>query len=106
MSDEETPDTESFEATLSDDFESEFEADPETAAEAAAKAAAFTVDYDEDLTAPAVVDAVAESPYDTFQHDFDTAIGDLAAANEDCTDSREYRLAGFGDLAADPTQGA
>jgi hypothetical protein len=44
--------------------------------------------------------------YESFAHRFDYAVGDLAAAAEDCTDSREFRLAGFGDLAADPEQGA
>jgi len=94
-----------FESTLAEAFESEYGADADTAADAAAKAAAFRADWDEDLTATAVLDELDDTPYDDFQHRFDGAVGELAAATEDCTDSREYRLAGFGDLAADPTQG-
>lgn len=101
-----TDDTDdAFESTLAEAFESEYGADEETAADAAAKAAAFRADWDEELTTDDVLDELAATPYEDFQHRFDDAIGELAAATEDCTDSREYRLAGFGDLAADPTQG-
>ena len=94
-----------IEATLADAFAEEYGADETTAADAAAKVAAYREDHDEDLTAEAVLDAFESGPYGEFRHDFDYAVGDLAAANEDCTDSRPYRLAGFGDLAAEPEQG-
>jgi hypothetical protein len=94
-----------FEETLAEAFESEYGTDEGTAADAAAKAAAFREDWDEDLAAEDVLDVLDGAPYDEFEHRFDNAIGELAAENEDCTDSREYRLAGFGALAADPTQG-
>jgi phage gp36-like protein len=100
---------------MSDDFEDDvrtaftdrFDADPDDAAAAAAKATAFRDDVDEELTAEALIDAVAAADdYESFAHRYDLAIGDLAAENEDCTDSRAYRLAGFDDLAADPDIGA
>ncbi|SDE72818.1 hypothetical protein [Halorientalis regularis] len=84
----------------------EFDADEETAAAAAEKAAAFREEYREDLTVAEVTDRLADGSYDSFEHRFDYTVGNLAAAVEDCTDSREFRLAGFGDLAADPEQGA
>jgi hypothetical protein len=99
---------------MSDDFEDDvrtaftdqFDADPDVAGDAAAKAAAFRDEVDEELTVEALVAAVEDADdYDSFAHRYDLAIGDLAAANEDCTDSRPYRLAGFDDLAADPDIG-
>ncbi|WP_299334710.1 hypothetical protein [Haloplanus sp.] len=96
-----------FETTVAAAFEDRFGADPETASAAAAKAAAFRDEVDENLSAENLIDAVAEAnDYDGFAHRYDLAIGDLAAADEDCTDSRAYRLAGFDDLAADPDIGA
>jgi hypothetical protein len=54
-----------------------------------------------------VLDAVAAADdYESFTHRYDLAIGTLAAENEDCTDSRPYRLAGFDEFAADPDIGA
>jgi hypothetical protein len=95
-----------FETTVAAAFEDRFDAAPETASAAAAKAAAFRDEVDEDLTAETLIDAVAAADdYDGFAHRYDLAIGDLAAADEDCTDSRAYRLAGFDDLAADPDIG-
>jgi hypothetical protein len=88
-------------------FTDQFDADPDVAGDAAAKAAAFRDEVDEELTAEALVAAVEDADdYDSFAHRYDLAIGDLAAADEDCTDSRPYRLAGFDDLAADPDIGA
>lgn len=96
-----------FESTVAEAFEDRFGADTETAAAAAEKATAFRDEVDEDLTAEELLDAVAAADnYDGFAHRYDLAVGDLAAANEDCTDSRPYRLAGFDDLAADPDIGA
>ena len=81
-----------------DDVQAVFEsagADESTAATAAEKLAAFREDHDEELTADA-----------EFAHAYDWLVGQLAAENDDCTDSREYRLAGFDDFAADPEMGA
>jgi hypothetical protein len=97
-------DDDDFETELADAFETEFDADSETAATAADNAAAFRDDFDEELTAEDVLDRV-ESHSGDFEHRFDYAIGDLADANDDCTDSREYRIAGYDAMAADPNQG-
>jgi len=99
--------SEDFENAVREAFADRFDADPEAAADAAAKAAAFREDVDEDLTVEALVSAMeAADDYESFAHRYDLAIGELAAENEDCTDSRAYRLAGFDDLAADPDIGA
>jgi hypothetical protein len=99
--------TDDFETTLRTEFETRFDADEETAGSAAAKVARFRTDHDEELTAEAVIEAVESADtYDGFEHRYDLAIGTLAAATDDCTDSRAYRLAGFDDTAADPEIGA
>ena len=95
-----------FEAELADAFVSEYGADEDVAAEAAGRAAAFREDHGEDLAPGDVLEELAAAPYEAFEHRFDAAVGELAAAAEDCTDSREYRLAGFDDLSADPSIGA
>ena len=95
-----------FESSLTERFETEYDIDAALATDAAAKAAAFRADFESNLTADAVLDAIADAPYDGFEHRFDRAIGTLAGENEDCTDSRPYRMAGYGDLAADPDQGS
>jgi len=88
-------------------FVAEFGADGTVARTAAERAAAFCEDYEEAVSHEAVLDAVATvESYDSFQHRYNCAVGDLAADIEDCTDSRAYRLAGFDALAADPDQGA
>ncbi|GAB3314185.1 hypothetical protein EI982_12220 [Haloplanus rallus] len=100
-------DDDAFRSTVAEGFESRFDADGETAEAAATKAAAFRSEVAEDLTAEALLDAVADADdYADFAHRYDLAIGTLAADHEDCTDSRAYRLAGFDDLAADPEIGA
>jgi hypothetical protein len=93
-----------FETELADAFETEFDADAETAATAAENAAAFREDFDEDLSVADVTERV-ESHSGDFEHRFDYAVGDLASDNDDCTDSREYRIAGYDAMAADPNQG-
>jgi|GEM_PF-683371 len=99
--------SEEFESAVAERFEDRFDADPDDAAAAATKAAAYRTEVDGDLTVEALVDAVAgANDYERLAHRYDLAIGELAAANEDCTDSRAYRLAGFDDLAADPDIGA
>lgn len=92
---------------LHERFVAEFGADEETARTAAKRAANFCQDYEEAVSAEAILDAVAAvEGYDSFQHRYDCAVGGLAAEAENCTDSRAYRLAGFGTLAADAEQGA
>lgn len=96
-----------FETTLASEFEARFDISADVAGTAASKAAAFRDDHDEELTVDAVLDAVETAgEYDAFAHRYDLAIGELAADNDDCTDSRAYRLSGFDDLAADPEMGA
>jgi hypothetical protein len=95
-----------FRETVAEAFEARFGASEGTAGEAADRAAAFREDWAADLTAEALLDALAHADYDDFEHRYDHAIGDLAAGIEDCTDSRPYRLAGFDDHAADPDVGA
>ena len=95
-----------FEAELAEAFASEYGADEELATEAAARVAAFREDHAEELSTEAVLEELDDSPYEAFEHRFDAAVGELAAAAEGCTDSREYRLAGYDDLSADPSIGA
>jgi hypothetical protein len=95
-----------FEAELATAFASAYGVDDDLAAEAAEKVAAFRADFDVELTTEAVLAELAESPYEAFEHRFDAAVGELAASVEDCTDSREYRIAGYDDLSADPSIGA
>ena len=77
--------------------------DADTAATAAENVADFAEQYDDELTAAAVLDRFADAPYADFRRAFNWLVGDLAAANEDCTDSREFRIEGPGPFAADPT---
>ncbi|WP_277542480.1 hypothetical protein [Haloarcula laminariae] len=79
------------------------ETDADTAATAAENIAEFAEQYDEELTGEAVIDRYAEAPHADFRRAFNWLVGDLAAANEDCTDSREFRIEGPGPFAADPT---
>ncbi|QLD90979.1 hypothetical protein HWV07_18775 [Natronomonas salina] len=95
-----------FETELADAFESEYGADADVAGEAASRAAAFREDWDEELSVEAFLEELDDAPYDEFEHRFDAAVGELAAAAADCTDSREYRLAGYDDFGADPSIGA
>ena len=95
-------DDDDLEATLTDAF-LDRGAEATTARTAAERVAAFRDDHEEELTAEGFLDYLAAAEtYDSFDH----AVGELAAANEDCTDSRPYRLAGFDELAADPDIGA
>jgi hypothetical protein len=95
-----------LEATLTDAF-LDRGAEEAVATAAAERVAAFRDDHEADLAAEGFLDRFAAADtYGSFDHRFDHAIGELAAANEDCTDSRPYRLAGFDELAADPDIGA
>ncbi|EMA20849.1 hypothetical protein [Haloarcula argentinensis] len=81
------------------------ETDDEIAQAAAENIADFSEEYDEDLTSDRITDLLAAAPYDGFQRRFNWLVGELAAENEDCTDSRAFRIDGFGELAADPDIG-
>ncbi|NLV13061.1 hypothetical protein [Haloarcula argentinensis] len=81
------------------------ETDDEIAQAAAENIADFAEEYDEDLTSDRVTDLLAAAPYDGFQRRFNWIVGELATENEDCTDSRAFRIDGFGELAADPDIG-
>ena len=77
--------------------------DDELARQAAEQIDSFAQQYDEALTSEAVLDRFEDAPHADFQRAYNWLVGDLAAANEDCTDSREFRIGGPGDHAADPT---
>ena len=95
-----------LEATLTDAF-LDRGAEEAVARTAAERVATFRDDHEEDFTAEGFLDRLeATETYDAFDHRFDHAVGELAAANDDCADSRPYRLAGFDELAADPDIGA
>ncbi|RLM96496.1 hypothetical protein [Haloarcula sp. Atlit-7R] len=81
------------------------ETDDDIAQAAAENIDDFAEEYDEDLTSDRVTDLLADAPYDGFQRRFNWVVGELAAESEDCTDSREFRIDGFGDLAANPDIG-
>lgn len=99
-------DSDAFESELAAAFETEYGAAETVASAAAERIVAFREEFDEDLGTDDVLAELEENPYESFEHRFDAAVGELAAAVEDCTDSREYRLAGFGEKAADPSIGA
>jgi len=98
-------DDDAFEAELAERLAETFGTDGETARTAAARAASFRADHEEGLTVEELIAGIEDAPYDAFGHRFDAAIGDLAAENDDCTDSRTYRLGGFGEMGADPSIG-
>jgi len=77
--------------------------DADTAQTAAENVAAFAEEYDEDLTSEAVIGRFEDATYADFQRAFNWLVGDLAAENEDCTDSRGFRIEGYDQFAADPT---
>lgn len=99
-------DSDAFESELAEAFETEYGAAETVASAAAARIVAFREDHDEDLGPDDVLAELEANPYESFEHRFDAAVGELAAAAEDCTDSRDYRIAGFGEQAADPSIGA
>jgi hypothetical protein len=90
---------------LTDDLADAFgeHTDAETAQTAAENVADFAEQYDEALTSEAVLDRFEDAPYADFRQAFNWLVGDLAAGNEDCTDSRAFRIEGPGPFAADPT---
>ncbi|MBX0286635.1 hypothetical protein [Haloarcula salinisoli] len=90
---------------LTDDLAAGFgeATDADLAQTAAENVAAFAEAYDEELTSEAVLDRFEDAPYADFQQAFNWLVGDLAADNEDCTDSREFRIDGYDQFAADPT---
>lgn len=90
-----------FTDTLAQSFGEDTDGD--TAQTAAENVASFADQYEEELTAEAVLDTFADAPYDDFGHNFNWLVGHLAAENGDCTDSREFRIEGYDEFAADPT---
>lgn len=94
--------------SIEDALEAEFaaETDANTAATAAGNLAAMAEAFDIDRSAAAVADRVADAPYDEFERRFNYVVGDIAQETEDCTDSREYRLAGYGDVGSRGTWAA
>ena len=90
---------------LTDDLADAFgeETDADVAQTAAENVQSFAEQYDEELTAEAVLDRFGDASYADFQQAFNWLVGDLAADNEDCTDSREFRIEGYDQFAADPT---
>ncbi|PSP86055.1 hypothetical protein BRC96_00535 [Halobacteriales archaeon QS_6_64_34] len=79
------------------------EVDTDIAQTAAESVQSFAEQYDGELTSQAVLDRFEDAPYADFQRAFNWLVGDLAAENEDCTDSREFRIEGYDQFAADPT---
>jgi len=77
--------------------------DADLAQTAAEHIESFAEQHDEELTGEAVIDRFEDAPYANFRQAFNWLVGDLAADNEDCTDSREFRIEGPGPFAADPT---
>lgn len=51
-------------------------------------------------TTAAVMRDLAAAPYDDPERRWNWVVGDVAADLDDCTDSRDYRLAGFGEVGA------
>lgn len=90
---------------LTDDLAAAFgeATDADTAQTAAENVQAFAEQHDEELTSEAVLDRFEDAPYADFRRAFNWLVGDLAADNEDCTDSREFRIEGYDQFAADPT---
>ncbi len=92
--------TDEFTDALSARLIEEFSVDDDLAGDAAARATAFDDEYDLELTADDVVDRLSQAPYDRFERRWNWWVGDVAADLEDCTDSREFRFAGFDAVAA------
>jgi hypothetical protein len=87
--------------TLAHRLETEFDCSNEVAGEIAAKADTLAADYeDAGLDAQAFIDRIHEAPYEAFDRRWNWAVGDICGDLEDCTDSRPYRLEGFGDVGA------
>lgn len=75
--------------------------DAALAADVAERAAAFADDHEAaDLTAETFLDRLVAAPYDDPDRQWNWVVGDVAADIDDCTDSRDYRLEGFGDVGA------
>jgi len=101
MSDEPDHD-EQVRADFADDLaaaiEDAFDADATFAERAGERGADIREDHELDLDADAVVERMNESPYDDVERTWNWAVGDVCAASESCTDSRPYRVEGFGEV--------
>jgi len=88
--------------TLADAFGEQAD-DADLAAQAAENVQSYADQYDEALTAESVLESFEDAPYADFQRAFNWLVGHLAANNDDCTDSREFRIEGYDQFAADPS---
>jgi hypothetical protein len=69
--------------------------------EIAARADTLHADHAEaDLTVDAFLARVREAPYEAFDRRWNWAVGDICHELDGCTDSRPYRLEGFGEVGA------
>lgn len=87
-------------STLADELAETYDIDDDLATDAAEMATEFSEEYELDLTVEEVLEGLEEAPYEGFTRQWNWWIGDLAADIEDCTNSREFRFAGFDDVAA------
>jgi hypothetical protein len=92
--------TDEFTDALATRLIEEFSVDDDLAGDAAARATAFDDEYDLELTVDDVVDRLSQAPYGRFERRWNWWVGDVAADLEDCTDSREFRFAGFDAVTA------
>jgi hypothetical protein len=93
--------TDDFIETLAERLETELDCPDEVAGEIAARADTLRSEHeDADLTVGTVVDRVREAPYDAVDRRWNWAVGDVCHELDDCTDSRPYRLEGFGEVGA------
>jgi len=73
--------------------------EPALAERIAGLAAGFADEWAEELadaSADAFADRIEAAPYDGFDRRWNFVVGDLADGIDDCTDTRDHRLAGFG----------
>ena len=93
--------TTDFIDTLAHRLEAELDCPDEVAGEIAAKADTMRTDYeDAGFDVQEFIDRIHEAPYESLDRRWNWAVGDICAELEDCTDSRPYRLEGFGDVGA------
>jgi hypothetical protein len=93
--------TDDFIQTLAHRLETELNCPDEVAGEIAAKADTMRTDHeDAGFEVQDFIDRLHEAPYEAFDQQWNWAVGDICGDLEDCTDSRPYRLEGFGDVGA------
>jgi hypothetical protein len=93
--------TDDFSGTLATRLVGELDCPDEVAGEVAAKADTLRADYeDAGFGVQDFIDHIHEAPYEEFARQWNWAVGDRCHELDDCTDSRPYRLEGFGDVGA------